>query len=395
MSQIEYAFLSNYAASLQLNPLEVLTRPSTGSRFNRLGRPVLDAVDQARYDFDALTLDSRGVLIEPPSTNLFPESQGVGGWRSLGTTPPAFNNNNTFAGETCASVTFTSASAPGWTGSRIERSGFGQGVTTLDQTYFSHSRIALSRPLVGSETIMVRVTGQMGLTAVTLNASNSQDCVGKFVKFKSNRSGVVTVAGGAYFGIDVAGGVGSDLTVYMNHLQLEAGRQTSYIPTLAAPVSRSADVLSVNGSNFNKIWRPEQGTIVVRARLNNIDNASQGLLAATDASLTNRFGLGLSTSGNFLAYCVRNNTTFAQSVLIGVTPTNREIKAAMSHNNGRYRMAIDGVSAELLASSAPLGVSQLSIGHLVNQYQWNGTVGMVGVIARETSLAELAELTKP
>jgi hypothetical protein len=52
--------------------------------------------------------------------------------------------------------------------------------------------------------------------------------------------------------------------------QLEAGSfATSYIPTVASSVVRSADVCSITGANFTSFWNRFAGTVIIAAGSNN------------------------------------------------------------------------------------------------------------------------------
>ena len=56
---------------------------------------------------------------------------------------------------------------------------------------------------------------------------------------------------------------GTSSTIIAYGVQLEAGSfATSYIPTVASTVVRSADVCSITGANFNSIWNAAEGTML-------------------------------------------------------------------------------------------------------------------------------------
>jgi hypothetical protein len=54
--------------------------------------------------------------------------------------------------------------------------------------------------------------------------------------------------------------------IYIWGAQLEAGAfPTSYIPTVASQVTRSADSASMTGTNFSDWYRADEGTFIVRS----------------------------------------------------------------------------------------------------------------------------------
>jgi hypothetical protein len=56
--------------------------------------------------------------------------------------------------------------------------------------------------------------------------------------------------------------------IYIWGAQLEAGSfPTSYIPTVAATVTRAADVASITGSNFSSWYRQDEGTVFATTAL--------------------------------------------------------------------------------------------------------------------------------
>jgi hypothetical protein len=75
--------------------------------------------------------------------------------------------------------------------------------------------------------------------------------------------------------------------IYIWGAQMEAGAfPTSYIPTVAATVTRAADVASITGANFSSWYRQDEGTVFA-AYQGREGNASKRVFAFTDDSSSN------------------------------------------------------------------------------------------------------------
>jgi hypothetical protein len=67
-------------------------------------------------------------------------------------------------------------------------------------------------------------------------------------------------------------------------------RPTSYIPTVAAPVTRTADLLSVEGSDFLELYNPTQGTWIAGADKPYVDVVGGPVLTASNGTGANILG---------------------------------------------------------------------------------------------------------
>jgi hypothetical protein len=86
--------------------------------------------------------------------------------------------------------------------------------------------------------------------------------------------------------------------IYLWGAQLEAGAfPTSYIPTVASTVTRSADVASITGTNFSPWYRQDEGTVFAEGAPGIIaSGAFPRLLQISNSDATNRIVLQRYTS---------------------------------------------------------------------------------------------------
>jgi hypothetical protein len=134
--------------------------------------------------------------------------------------------------------------------------------------------------------------------------------------------------------------------------QLEAGAfATSYIPTIASTVTRSADVATISGSLFSQWYRQAEGTIIVSCSYNSLDSlvglcgadAGNGdnahvlraepavyrALTRSAGATTSTFvlGAGMVPAGSIAAYAYASNNTSAYANGLAATGTSGALPA--------------------------------------------------------------------
>jgi len=91
-----------------------------------------------------------------------------------------------------------------------------------------------------------------------------------------------------------AGSLIMTVTGSVTEAQLEAGSfATSYIPTVASSVVRSADVCSITGSNFTNFYNFTEGTmfVVFSGLMSTVTGGNRGIAAISDSSYSNNIQL--------------------------------------------------------------------------------------------------------
>jgi hypothetical protein len=174
-------------------------------------------------------------------------------------------------------------------------------------------------------------------------------------------------------------------TVHLWGAQLEAGAfPTSYIPTTASAVTRSADVASITGANFSSWYRQDEGTVFASAgvqdftqtnfpRLFSLDRAdvSSNFIAAVRGSSTRRLDYSVFADGTGQAVGLNN----------GIAPAaNTTANGAWVYKANDFVGAVNGVLTNSDTSgSAPTLLTTFGIG-----MQGNATLHYNGTIRRLT-----------
>ncbi len=225
-----------------------------------------------RFDYDPVTLAPKGLLVEEARTNLVLQSNVITSSSDVtvtagaATSPDGTTNayrttkaNATDPVYSSKSTSMTVTANTAYTVSRfVKYDGFN---TTVSLEYNNTSNWDVSWYAYFSVTSTgVTVSFVNSCTATVTNFGNgwyrltATFTTGATIVTPSNPLILLRITGGS--GVSVLG----------YGVQLEAGAfATSYIPTVASTVTRSADVATINGSLFSQWYGQTQGTFVVNA----------------------------------------------------------------------------------------------------------------------------------
>jgi len=212
-----------------------------------------------RFDYDPVTLAAKGILVEEQRVNLLLRSEqydnatwqkSTGGVASapsitadFGTSPDGTNNADRAQFALNGGTTST------------DRSLLSQTVTIVNATSYTFS--VWLRSLSGTVAMGIGCDGVAGNTPITVTSTWQRFTL----------TGTSTGTSGLAW-LQLRGGQtptqanAADVLVY--GAQLEAGAfATSYIPTIASTVTRSADVATITGSLFSQWYAQPEGTILL------------------------------------------------------------------------------------------------------------------------------------
>lgn len=239
------------------------TRGSSGSYINSSGHVAFVGINQPRFEYDVNTKLPRGLLLEPPATNLL-------NWSETFATTGGIDNN--------------------WVDTNITRqSGFTSPSNLLNAIRFtantSNATIISSKSngigtrslscwfkgISGNEQLYFTIDGGTSWTQVqNLNTSWKRFAYGPFF------DGITNIHLN-YIGFKLGN---TNDSVEMWGVQLENTRQTSYIPTAGASASRSGDQFLMSGISFSSWFGFTYGTMVFEQT-----NPCEWVLAGTTTSL--------------------------------------------------------------------------------------------------------------
>jgi len=363
----------------------------------------------ARFDHNPVTGESLGLLIEEQRTNLLTRSEEFNdsGWGKTGATVTA---NTVVAPDGALSadvlVENTANSAHG-----VFRA-----ATTVSSTVYTGS-------------VYVKAGGR-GFCLVYTNAG----AVGKYFSLPSGGGGAVlgnfgagpTSASITYVGNDwyrcsitftstgtsttlevLSSSAGNNLTytgdgysgVYIWGAQLEAGAfPTSYIPTVASQVTRSADAASMTGTNFSSWYRADEGTLYADFSLIGVASGAAQTSWSVSANNTTDF-ITNRTLNNAGLYTVRvaNVNQADLSIASGTALPGASIKQACAYKVNDFAVANSGSASVSTDTQGTVPVvSQALIGATgtTNVNALNGTIKKLAYYPRRLSNAQLQALTQ-
>jgi hypothetical protein len=132
--------------------------------------------------------------------------------------------------------------------------------------------------------------------------------------------------------------------------QLEAGAfPTSYIPTEASQVTRSADAASMTGTNFSSWYRADEGSFYTEAvGVNSFAAATRRYLEVSIAgTATNRFILGYSNASSTRYLVVSNGATVADLAVSSGVPAGQLVKMSAGYRVDNFIQAANSTLSTL------------------------------------------------
>ena len=230
-------------------------------------------------------------------------TQADTGWVTAGTTPPTLAMSQTYLGESCTAVTFTSAMTATYAGTRALQSvasgALGASVI-LGNTYRTSYHLSLSRALVGAEQLALYFTGSTGLTEMLLTADNTSSLVGVFERRSNTANSSAGASGIVLPYVYLKGAMSSNVTLYINKIQIEDGSTaTNYqrvgtafdvteagVPTVHyVQYDGSDDSFSTSSIDFSATDK-----MSVFAGVRKLSDAAQGVVVELSASTLSNNG---------------------------------------------------------------------------------------------------------
>lgn len=338
----------------------------------------------ARLDYNPATLAARGLLIEEARTNLalYSDQFNNAYWGlSLATIT---TNSTTSPDGTVNAETITATAGAGphavFSSSLITSStgvNYAQSVFVKKGTnrfiYLSQQNNSTAWATVvfdldgGNSSATQTVTGSAGTIASTL-----QENVGNGW-FRLTLVASITAAARYFvFGfasaatgnsVDSTGSVtftavGTE-TFYAYGAQLELGSfATSYIPTAASSVARSADTASMTGTNFSSWYNATAGAFLVQ-----FDTPASGtrIISAADDNTANN-NIQMLTSGTDPTFLVTTSGTAQASIDAGTVAANTVYKFAGTYSANDFAACISGGTVGTDTSGTIPTVDRLRIG---------------------------------
>jgi hypothetical protein len=367
---LDLQFAADKTLTARRGPTPVFTRGSTGTFVGSNGLIQTAAVNAPRFDHTSAGV-CRGLLIEESRTNLLTGSENfTTGW---------FLNN----GATLTSNVYVSP----------------DGSNTGDLLTFgviANSRVeqGVSSQPAGIYTFSVYMRADSPVTVRIGTSTPSQDCAvtTEWGRFSFT---VTTTATGTIFpqiGNNAAGGVRS---VYVWGAQLEAGSfPTSYIPTVASSVVRSADVCSITGANFTSFYNQSEGTIIAAASVDVLVGNNRGIYGINNNTASH----GFATLYNAASGGVISQSRNTASTTLSPTFTNSagvKFTRALAYYLGGCSIATNGSAVTDTATTiSTQTMLTLQIGNtLALSFTGSCHISAIRYYRKRLSNAKLVQLT--
>lgn len=380
----------------QFSKLITFTRASGGGRFNASGQYEWLAANVPRIDYDPITGECLGILVEEQRTNLFPRSSVFSNLKEVTitagavTSPSGAQDGSHVVPSTVNSEHYTddltvSLTAGNWYT-------FSTHVKSDGINCILRMRIALAMNLA--------FTFNLAMPSVPTDTSTEKygytklpnDWYRVWVSFQATATGGAVIRhqlANATAQIVFAGdGVSG---IYLWGRQFEQGAfPTSYIPTSGAQVTRAADVASVNTLRpwFNAV----EGTIVAEFSSLSASAAAPSSICGFDDGTTNNRMYLRATSGRGQQVVVVGGATAVVSDL-GAVASNVPMKIAGTFKADDFAGSLSGGTAVADTAGAIPIVTKFNIGSRGAADFLNGHIKSLRYYPKRLTNAELQELT--
>jgi hypothetical protein len=359
------------------------TRGSIGTRVNRNRQIETVAANAPRFDFDPITGECKGLLIEESKSNLVTYSDDFSNasW--------ARNNYNintnvitapdgTLTADKLIPINASTAihdlfKTPNLSSNTYTLSIFAK---AAEQNLM---RLRIDDGIIARNTIFNLTTGSVSSNTNVTSSSIIPYPNGWYrcsITVTTNIINLVFNTPSVFLADGTTG-------IYIWGAQLEQGSfPTSYIPTTASTVTRSADRASMEGTNFSSWYNQSEGSIVTTFQKNStVSGYNFGVFSLT-SSLSNRLNVIDFFPSSFTIYYNGNPQVYEFGGPFNITTKS---KSAFSFATNKFFKCTDGTFYST-ANAYPIasGIKIPTVNTLVLGPYWGGVQPLNGTISRLT-----------
>jgi hypothetical protein len=376
----------------QLEPVTYQTTPSTYVATTSA------AYYGPRFDYDPVTLAPKGLLIEEQRTNLLTYSEQFdnASWTknagtvtaNAGVSPSGTTTADTFIPSTgnsahniYTSLLYTAAvhtlsvyaKPSGYSWIRLGS------MLTGSSVYFDVTNGVVGTASAGYTGTITAAGNGWYRCSVTFTATAAVDLPGLYV---SNSGSTVSFAGDGTSGVLLWG------------IQVELGSfATSYIPTVASQVTRSADVATMTGTNFSSWYNQTQGTFVVNTSPIAVDN-DIAFSVSNSGGYNNSIYFPADSGSQFI---VVNGGAVQANIDAGTVTANATNRIAGAYKVADFAASVGGGAVVSVASGTIPTVDRAVIGGLEanTANRLNGHIRSIAYYNTRLTNTQLQQLTAP
>jgi hypothetical protein len=314
-----------------------------------------------RFDYDPVTLAPKGILVEEARTNLLLQSQTFG-------TSPWFTNNATITANTTVAPdgTTTASKLVEDTSNNLHRVAQVPTLTAVPHTATIYAKpagrnwIYIANASLSQAAYFNVSTGVIGTVVGATTATIAPAGNGWYrCSITSTPSAAAQNYSFYTANADLSFSYTGDGTsgLFLWGAQLEAGAfATSYIPTIASTVTRSADVATITGSLFSQWYGQSEGTLLTKfVPTNSIANNTR---SATITDGTNRVVDIYIDVNVWRSFNGTTNVTPASSTAV----LNSTVNFASAYKSGDYAASMNGSAVGTAATAGVQSSNKLTLG---------------------------------
>ena len=351
-----------------------------------------------RFDYDPVTLAPKGLLIEEQRTNLLLRSEDfTTSWGAVSTTVTA---NTTVAPDgTTTADTLTAATTGAYVQQNVTFTGDGDKAYSvfLKAGTSTTTRLTLRDTTATVNRGSVDITWTAGVPSgvATFGTLQGIDSFGNgWYRVRMLATGVVAANTNQFrFSPDPIASTGTSI---MWGAQTENGSfATSYIPTVASQVTRTADVATITGANFSQWYNQTEGTFVVGYG-QATGTTPRALVVANDGTNNNNVGLyadGSNDLNNQPAVAVVTSSVSQVNINMPAVAQNATHKMAFSYKTDDFAVSVDGGAVLTDTSGTVPTVNRLDIGNRISTLFNNGHIRSIQYYNTRLPNAQLQALT--
>lgn len=390
-------------------------RASAGGRYNSQGSFESVASGVPRFDYNPLTNQIKGLLLEDQRTNLDPNFHATGAVvGSPGTVPTGWGSAIAAAGLAVEIVGVGTEDGIGYVDYRIfgttasspltTRLRFSVNITvSASQQYYASSFCyfiagSLTNVTEFAQRITKRNSGALvndDRTAFTVTSATRLSAA------RRSHTATVPASGVNQFDseISVITGTGAvDVTVRVGGPQLELGTfMSSPISTAGSSATRAADTASITGLNFNRFYRQSEGTFVASLIPGPLMNLANRVFDTSDSTtLQTQFIYRNNSTSDYIAQQFSDPATiYVGTAQAGRGPGNID-RVALAYSNNRVCQAVNGIHGSRTTTIGNMAlVNRLDIGDRYDgTRKLNGWIRSLRYYNRRLQDAKIMDLTR-
>lgn len=390
-------------------------RASSATRVNRSGKIEVVANDAPRFDYDPVSLQLRGLLIEESRTNLLLYSEDFtnAAWTKSSMAVTAD------AGSSPDGATGADKLVPANGSSLTACSVRGTVTKAATATSYTYSIFASA-----AEFNRIRVFANDGATTANSASATISLADGSIVTAAAasgtftNASVAVTPFAGSIYRICLTFTSSTETTlhcrayvfdsvattgngtsgIYVWGADLEEGTYaTSYKPTASASFTRAAETAKISANTFSQMYNQAEGTLFAVIRPNAVDPARNArFLEVSGGSTVNRVTLFASTSNRMTAQVRTAGVTRSTLLVSGKFQALTRVRVAAAFKDNDLALSVDGgLVTDTSTFPVATPVSELDIGYAgtVPGETLNGWIEAVQYFPNRLSNAQLQAMT--